>query len=172
MYLAHALQKCYFEQLRAAREILRGNRDSGGPALGLHDWIGEEILLMLEGRKNDEGKIRFDLIPGDSLFMVGQVYTLGATKYNDRNWEQGLSYGRVFAALLRHAWKWFGGETYDQEDGQHHLASVVWCALSLLHYDLNPQKYGQFDNRPKDHIPIWLGQKNLPPSQLKLDLKF
>jgi len=110
----------------------------------------------VEGRKNDIGKCRLDLIPPDALWEVGKVYTMGATKYDDRNWEKGIQYGRVFAAMLRHAWKWFSGETYDTEDGQHHLASVIWCGLALLHYDLNKEKYKQYDNRPEGTVKVWL----------------
>lgn len=110
---------------------------------------------MSEGRKDDTGKNRLDLIPLDSLWEVGKVYTMGASKYEDRNWEKGIKFGRVFSALLRHAFKWFIGETYDQEDGQHHLSSVIWCGLTLLHYDLNREKYSSFDDRPKDHLALW-----------------
>jgi hypothetical protein len=53
-----------------------------------------------------------------------------------RNWEKGMRWGRVFGALMRHAWAWWRGEKLDPENGQHHLASVAWCALALLAYDL------------------------------------
>ena len=103
---------------------------------------------MTEGTKDDKGKLRMDLLPADALFAVAYVYTIGAEKYEDRNWEKGIKYGRVFAALLRHVWKWWMGQEKDQEDGQHHLASVVWCGLALLHYDLNKDKYKECDDRP------------------------
>ena len=126
---------------------------------------------MAEGRKDDRGKNRLDLIPFDALWEVGSVYTMGAGKYADRNWEAGIKYGRVFSALLRHLFKWWIGEKYDQEDGQHHLSSVIWCGLTLLHYDLNPPKYSQFDDRPKDHVDVWRVEKQLnsdTPEQLTL----
>jgi Domain of unknown function (DUF5664) len=85
--------------------------------------------------KKDEGKLRFDLIPVEPLRRVAEVYTIGAGKYSDRNWERGLQWGRVYAALQRHANAWWGGEGYDKVDGQHHLASVVWCALALMEYE-------------------------------------
>lgn len=87
------------------------------------------------GVKHDSGKARFDLLPPGPLFEVAKVYTMGAAKYADRNWELGLSWGRVFAAMMRHAWNWWRGEKHDPEDGQHHLASVVWCALALMEYE-------------------------------------
>ena len=47
-----------------------------------------------------------------------------------------VRWGRVFRALVSHAWKWWRGEAHDPEDGQHHLASVVWCALTLMEYEI------------------------------------
>lgn len=89
----------------------------------------------LAGVKHDSGKARFDLLPVRPLQELATVYTIGAAKYADRNWEKGLAWGRVFAALMRHAWAWWGGEIHDPIDGQHHLASVAWCALALIEYE-------------------------------------
>lgn len=111
------------------------------------DYENLKIDFRTLGRKDDTGKLRFDLFPVKALEAVASVYTMGAAKYADRNWETGIKYGRVFAALMRHAWKWWRGETYDEVDGQHHLSSVVWCGLALLHYDLH-QRYKDFDDRP------------------------
>jgi hypothetical protein len=101
---------------------------------------------MSEGIKHDKGKPRLDLMSGPALFELGKVFEIGSRKYGDRNWEKGLKWGRVFAALMRHAWRFWMGEQYDTEDGQHHLASVMWCAMVLLHYDLH-DRYKQDDDR-------------------------
>jgi hypothetical protein len=90
------------------------------------------VAETLEGRKDDDGKLRYDLIPVEPLREVARVFTIGARKYEPRNWEKGLGYGRVFAAMMRHAQAWWGGEVNDPEDGQHHLSSVAWCALVLM----------------------------------------
>jgi hypothetical protein len=100
----------------------------------------------MEGRKDDTGKERFDLLPVKPLFKVAEVYTIGAKKYDDRNWEKGIKWGRIFAAMLRHAWNWWRGEKLDPEDGQHHLASVAWCALTLMEFE---ETRPEFDDRPK-----------------------
>lgn len=92
------------------------------------------VVESTGGRKDDVGKLRFDLIPVYPLEETARVYTLGAKKYADRNWEKGLSWGRVFAAMMRHAWAWWRGETHDPVDGQHHMASVAWCAFALMEY--------------------------------------
>ena len=97
------------------------------------------------GVKYDEGKLRFDLLPVRPLEEVARVYTIGAKKYADRNWEKGLQWGRVFAAMMRHAWAWWRGEKHDPKDGQHHLASVAWCALALMEYE---ETHQELDDRP------------------------
>lgn len=87
-----------------------------------------------EARKDDAGKLRYDLIPPEALDAVAGVFSIGATKYGARNWEKGMSWGRVFAAMMRHAWAWWRGEERDPQDGQHHLDSVIWCAMVLRTY--------------------------------------
>lgn len=90
---------------------------------------------ITEPVKYDDDKLRFDLIPVLPLEEVALVYTIGARKYADRNWEKGLKWGRIFSAMMRHAWAWWRGEIRDPQDGQHHLASVVWCAMALMEYE-------------------------------------
>lgn len=89
-----------------------------------------------EGRKFDGGKPRLELLPGDALLEVSKVLAFGARKYGDRNWEQGMSWGRVVGALLRHLFAWFGGEDKDPETGLNHTAHVACNALFLLAYVL------------------------------------
>lgn len=104
------------------------------------------LATVSQGRKDDNGKERFDLIPVYPLFKIAEVYTIGAKKYADRNWEKGIQYGRIFAALMRHAWKWWKGEQNDPVDGQHHLASVAWCAMTLMEYE---RTHPELDDRSK-----------------------
>lgn len=99
-----------------------------------------------EGRKDDGAKLRYDLIPAAPLAQLARVFTIGAKKYADRNWEQGIQYGRLFAAMMRHSWAWWSGERNDPEDGQHHLSSVAWCAMALMQLE---DTHPQLDDRPK-----------------------
>ena len=89
-------------------------------------------------RKDDKDKPRYSLIPPDALQDVAQLYTDGAAKYGDRNWEKGMDWCRVYDALQRHAQKWLSGQDLDDDDPvgsrQPHMASVAWCALTLLVY--------------------------------------
>lgn len=89
---------------------------------------------MPEGVKYDGDKERFDLLPPGPLTELARVYTFGATKYADRNWEKGMRWGRVFAACMRHLWAWWRGEEVDKESGLSHLAHAAWNIFALMEY--------------------------------------
>lgn len=112
--------------------------------------LDDPKVPLKEGAKFDQDKVRLDLIPGGALWELGKVYTYGATnKYAPYNWAKGIAYSRVYGAMMRHAVKWFWGcVTNDPETRCHHLASVAWCAFTLMHYDQDPSTYQQFDDRP------------------------
>lgn len=90
---------------------------------------------MSEGYKHDGGKPRFDLIPPEFLFATATVLATGAEKYPARNWEAGMSWGRVFAALMRHLWAWWAGEKADPETGHSHLWHACCCLAFLVAYE-------------------------------------
>jgi len=102
--------------------------------------------LAPEGRKDDQDKLRFDLIPPGPLQDLVAVYTMGARKYDSRNWEKGLSWGRVFGAIMRHLWAFWKGEDNDQESGLSHLAHAAWGCFALLEYH---QTHPEMDDRSR-----------------------
>jgi len=108
-----------------------------------HPFDSKEKLK--EAKKYDNGKERFDLVPPKPLLMIAEAFTYGAKKYADRNYLNGnMKWGRVFAAVMRHLWKWWNGEDNDQESGLHHLAHAGAGVMMLL--DLLKQKTN--DDRP------------------------
>jgi len=97
------------------------------------------LALSLDNReanKYDDSKIRTDLLPTDALESVAEILTHGAQKYEERNWELGMSWGRVYGALLRHLFRFWGGENVDPDSGKPHVAHAACCALMLLAYYL------------------------------------
>jgi hypothetical protein len=100
---------------------------------------------LTEGVKYDEGKVRMDLLPPEFLFAVATILTFGAAKYEDRNWELGMSWGRVFSAMMRHLWCWWGGKQHtpnnflfgglDEETGYSHLWHAAACLCFLITYE-------------------------------------
>jgi hypothetical protein len=89
-----------------------------------------------KGYKLDDGKSRVDLIPTDVLEEIGFVLGSGAKKYEDRNWERGMSWSRVYGAAIRHLYAYWKGENNDPETGRPHLAHAACCVLFLLAYQL------------------------------------
>lgn len=103
------------------------------------------MKLLKEGTKYDTGKSRYDLIPPFPLEQLAKLYTTGAIKYAERNWEKGMKWSRCFSALMRHAWAFWSGETYDKETKIHHMVAVAFCAFSLIEYN---NTHPEFDDRP------------------------
>ena len=99
-----------------------------------------------EGAKDDSGKNQLDLLPVYPLWEIGRTYSYGAVKYAPDNWRAGISYRRIFSAILRHLWKWWGGERRDPESGLLHLAHAGFGILTLIEYEVTKS---EFDDRPK-----------------------
>ena len=89
----------------------------------------------MEGKKDDEGKEPYDLLAPEMLDGVSKVLAFGARKYAPRNWERGMRWGRVYAAAMRHMWKWWRGEGVDSETGMSHLWHACCCLMFLIAYE-------------------------------------
>jgi hypothetical protein len=99
----------------------------------MHGISSETPCATQKARKDDTDKPSYSLLPPDALAELVKAYDIGSRKYSRGNWENGMEWHRVFDALQRHAWAFWSGEDHDS-DGQHHLASVAWCALTLIAY--------------------------------------
>jgi hypothetical protein len=84
--------------------------------------------------KHDGLKPRVDLIPPEAIFAMGTMFRHGAEKYDDRNWEKGMKWSRVFGSTIRHLWAWWGGEDIDPDSKQPHLYSAACCVAMLIAY--------------------------------------
>lgn len=86
-------------------------------------------------RKDDEGKLRWSLLPWRALAKVVEVLEYGAGKYRAHAWvEVESAEDRYKEALLRHVAAFASGELIDPESGKSHLAHVACNALFLLHF--------------------------------------
>ena len=115
-------------------DVVKPCKIAGEAHLCSNNWNIKDEAGM-EGRKDDTGKVRFDLLPPELLFAVANILTFGAKKYNDRNWEKGMSWGRVFGACMRHMWAWWSGEKADKETGYSHLWHAGCCIAFLIAYE-------------------------------------
>ena len=95
------------------------------------------------GTKYDAGKEPIDLLDPDYLFGTARVLAFGAGKYSPYNWAEGMKWSRVFAALMRHMWKWWRGEDKDEETGESHLYHASCCLMFLARYEAD--KKGEDD---------------------------
>lgn len=98
--------------------------------------VRETPLADGGGLRLDAGKNRLDLIPPEWEAALGDVLTQGAEKYDDRNWERGMSWSKMIGCAKRHRLKFEAGERYDLETGCHHLAMAAWNLLALMVYDI------------------------------------
>lgn len=110
---------------------------------------GQTLLI---GTKKDEGKPRWELIPFDVVDAVARILTKGALKYESRNWEKGIAYGRVFAGVMRHLGEWwmcklFGRDGINHADGtESHIDHAITGLMFLSAYE--KRGLNQFDDRP------------------------
>lgn len=95
-----------------------------------------------KGKKLEE----YSLIPVGPLAEVARVYGLGAKKYANRNWEKSYPWSLSFSAMQRHIQKFWSGESYDEESGQHHLAHAVFHCLAMMEWET---QHPETDDRPK-----------------------
>lgn len=102
-------------------------------------------MEVTEGRKDDGGKARYELLAPEFLDGTAQILTFGAAKYEDRNWEKGMKWSRVFGAMMRHMWAWWAGQKLDSETGKSHLWHASCCLMFLVAYEA--RQTGE-DDRP------------------------
>jgi len=105
-------------------------------------------ITLLEGTKYDDDKSlqRYDLIPPGALRALAELYGRGAKKYDDRNWEKGIAFTRVYNAMNRHMQAWLEGEKCCPIDGQHHLIAVAWNAFALYTFEQDAEMVADFDD--------------------------
>lgn len=90
--------------------------------------------------KNDNGKVRMDLLPPRAIIEVARAYTYGAGKYTDFNWQKGLPWSRLYAAAQRHLHAYWSGEDLDPESRLYHLAHAIYNCLTLIeYYETHPE---------------------------------
>ena len=109
----------------------------------LLEWQGDSRgpRVADEGRKDDTGKDRFDLLDPIHERAIVRVLTFGAKEYGDHNFKKVKDpYDRYYAALRRHLNDWRSGQKIDPKTGESHLAHVICNALFLMYFDDQKQE--------------------------------
>lgn len=153
------------EELDTSKDLLESFSTPTGTIIEVGDPEPSEVSAPVTvigkggGYKLDTGKPRWDLYPFDAAEEVTRVLTWaidkqarGSKAYPERNWEQGMTWGRCFRALISHCYKWWfaklrGDGGLDEESGLSHMAHAACTALFLLAYEL--RKMEKDDDRPK-----------------------
>lgn len=97
------------------------------------------------GGMKEQSLYRTDLLPWDIILEDARLYGVGSQKYEERNWERGYKWSLSFAALMRHAIKFWLGESIDPENGCHHLTAVRFHAAALMRFE---RDHKELDDRP------------------------
>lgn len=88
------------------------------------------------GKKNDQNKRQWALLPWKEVGVVADVLTFGCRKYSADNWMHvPAAERRYFEAAMRHITARQTGEVLDQETGFPHLAHAVCCLLFWMWFD-------------------------------------
>jgi 5'(3')-deoxyribonucleotidase len=106
----------------------------------------EVLVTSPTGGSKGKKLARFDLIPAEAMWKVAEVYGMGAEKRGDWNWRKGYDWSLSIGAMERHLNQFKQGESRCAQDGQHHLASVVFHALALMTFE---EECPEYDDRFK-----------------------
>lgn len=95
-------------------------------------------------REPSDGKGRYDLISPHMTKRLAIHYENGANKYEEGNWEKGLSSKRCISSAKRHIDKYILG--MDDED---HLSAAIWNLACIIHYEECNPSIIDLPNRPE-----------------------
>jgi hypothetical protein len=97
------------------------------------------------GVKQDRAKTRWHLLPDQLLEGTIAVLEIGAEKYSEWNWANGMPYSRVYNSLRRHLNAFWQGEDLDPETKLPHLDHLICNAIFLKYFF---DRYPDLDDRP------------------------
>lgn len=124
---------------------------STGPFRGT---LLDKLHARESAAKHDQGKLPWHMLPREALERILEVYVMGARKYGEDNWRQGLLFMRVWDAAQRHLWAWRDGEDLDPESGLSHLAHAAWNIITLLAYlNTHPEMDDRHGTLRPDGVP-------------------
>ena len=93
------------------------------------------------GRKDDQGKLDWSLLPLAPIREIIKVLMFGKTKYKRDNWQQVDNHrDRYYSAAIRHLTDWYEGRKKDKETKLYSLAHAGCCIIFLLWFDINKRK--------------------------------
>lgn len=105
---------------------------------------GEVRSVSRTGGEKGVKPERYDLLPVEALDVMARLYGFGAQKYAAHNWRKGYDWSKSYAALMRHATRFWAGEDFDEETGLPHLAGAAFHCFTLIVF---MEEHPEFDDR-------------------------
>lgn len=96
--------------------------------------VDHDMYLKATGKKFDQNKLDWTLLPWKEVEQVLEILEFGAKKYSRDNWKE-VDSSRYEKAAMRHLVSYVTGEKLDSESGKSHLAHLVCNALFLMWKD-------------------------------------
>jgi hypothetical protein len=87
-----------------------------------------EITVDANGYKTRKTPYRMELIPGEAILSIGEVFTTGAESHGDWNWLKGDPAHHVGKAIT-HLYAWLAGDRSDKH--LQHAGCRVIMAITL-----------------------------------------
>lgn len=100
------------------------------------------------GKRYNQGKPKWSLVPQSALLPMVEVLEFGAGKYTPFNWQKGLSVSEICESLKRHLDAFMEGEDTDPESSLAHIGHIQCNALFLSWMIKNKP---ELDDRFKGH---------------------
>lgn len=98
-----------------------------GPTMKI-DFQEPEVVLHASGAKRERSLVRWDLLPLVCIRRLALIYTEGAPRYGERNWEAGIPNGELINHILEHAYRFFVLRNRSED----HLAKIAWGVFALM----------------------------------------
>jgi len=115
-----------------------------------------EMFYLLRGKpytdeelKQSDNVYRWDLINDKDIESVANIYTMGARKYSDNNWQR-VDPDRYYGALMRHLATANTIHKFDSELGCMHAHLVFWNLIALMYMDTEKAIKEQVSEPPEE----------------------
>jgi hypothetical protein len=107
------------------------------PSKAVRDVVnGATMLETILGRKDDQDKLDWTLLPFGALKGIVKVLMFGERKYARDNWKHVPdAKNRYKSAFLRHYVEYQEGNPLDEESGLPHLYHMGCCLLFLIWFE-------------------------------------
>lgn len=101
---------------------------------------------MEKAKRYNDNKLKWSLVDFKSLEDMVRVLEFGCKKYDEFNWQKGLTTKSICESMLRHLFSYLNGEDKDEESGISHIGHIQ-CNTMFLSYMMNNKP--EMDNRNK-----------------------